>query len=284
MPEIATLRRAGLDRLRGRSTSAALDVDLLLGHVLGLDRATILAFGERAVTLEQAAEFAALLERAAAGEPIAYLLGRRAFYDCELIVTPDVLIPRPETELLLEQALEYAHLFSARHVVDVGTGSGALAVTFAAHYPKATVYAIDICPRALDVARRNAEQCGVSKRVELLEGDLLEPLLTRGLAADLVLANLPYIASDEVKTLPVSRYEPTLALDGGPDGLDLIRRLLAQASKLSPLPKVVLLEIGADQGLAAAAVARTALAGAHVDLLHDYAGLDRIVRIKLQQT
>lgn len=284
MSDIWTLRRIALDRMRGVSTSAALDVDLLLGHVLGLDRATILAFGERAVTPEQAAEFSALLGRAAAGEPIAYLLGRRAFYDRELIVTPDVLIPRPETELLLEQALEYAHLHNARHVVDVGTGSGALAVTLAAHYAKAAVYAVDVSAGALAVAQRNAEQCGVLNRIQFFEGDLLEPLLTRGLHVDLVVANLPYIASDEVKVLPVSRYEPTLALDGGPDGLDLIRRLLAQASTLSPLPKVMLLEIGADQGHAAADVARAALAGAHVDVLRDYAGLDRIVRIKLQQT
>src|SRR5690606_6940580 len=133
-------------------------------------------------------------------------------------------------------------------VVDVGTGSGALAVTFAAHVPDAQVYAIDISPGALDVARRNAIEHGVAERITFLQGDLVTPLIERGIQVDLVMANLPYIAAGELPELAVSRYEPLLALDGGADGLDLIRRLVAQLPLVCRPRALALLEIGADQG------------------------------------
>jgi release factor glutamine methyltransferase len=183
-----------------------------------------------------------------------------------------VLIPRPETELLLERALGYVEAHPRAVVADVGTGSGALAVTLAANCPEATVYAIDISEAALDVARRNAETHGVTERVTFLHGDLLAPILVRGIKLDVVMANLPYIASDEVPRLDVSRYEPTLALDGGADGLILVRRLLAQLPQASTPGALALLEIGADQGAAS-----LALVGDTAHIVKDYAGLDRIL-------
>lgn len=265
-----------LQRARKRfasvSDSPGLDAHVLLCEALGVERSYLLAHPEAELTAEQEARFERMVERHAAGEPVAYILGRRAFYDREFIVTPDVLIPRPETELLLERALAFARAHLVQAVVDVGTGSGALAVTFAAHVPDAQVYAIDISPAALDVARRNAIEHGVAERITFLQGDLVTPLIERGIQVDLVMANLPYIAAGELPELAVSRYEPLLALDGGADGLDLIRRLVAQLPLVCRPRALALLEIGADQGEAV-----LKLVGESGVLHQDYAGLDRFV-------
>lgn len=270
---------AARQRIKPASSSAHLDAQALLGAVLGVGRAYLLAHPEHALSAEQEARFETYVARCAAGEPLAYILGRRAFYDREFMVTPAVLVPRPETELLLEEALRYAAAQPCCIAVDVGTGSGALAITLAARCPQAVVYATDISPDALAVARRNAEQHRVA--VEFMHGDLLTPLIERGLKADLVMANLPYIASDELAELPARRHEPRLALDGGADGLDAIRGLLAQAAEACAPGALLLVEIGATQGSAALALVKQTLATRQVEVLKDYGGLDRVVRVTL---
>jgi release factor glutamine methyltransferase len=277
---IATVRHNAVERLRVVSPSPALDADMLLAEVLGVSRAYILAHGDQLMTTEQRRRFGAWLERAANGEPIAYILERRGFYDLDFIVTPDVLIPRQETELLLEQALAWAKDKSDLTVVDVGTGSGVLAVTFAKHAAGTQVYATDISSAALDVARRNAQTHGAN--VTFFQGDLLMPLIERRIHADLIMANLPYIASDEVPTLAVSHHEPHLALDGGADGLDLIRRLLGQIPQVCRTNALILLEIGMTQGAAALALAEESLHSQSAEVLPDYTGLDRIVCVNLK--
>jgi release factor glutamine methyltransferase len=264
-------------RLQTVSESASADAQRLLGHVLAIDRARLLAYPETELSPEQVAQFEILIARAEQGEPLPYLLGRWPFYDREFVVTPAVLIPRPETELLLEQALAYTAEKPAAVVVDVGTGSGALAVTLAALRPAAQVYAVDLSPAALEVARQNADLHHTN--VTFSNGDLLAPILERGLKVDVIMANLPYIARDEVPTLAVSRYEPRLALDGGPDGLDLVRRLLADAPRVVKNEALLLLEIGWNQGETAQRIAEAAFPNAAVDVLKDYAGLDRMVRV-----
>ncbi|MBZ0297908.1 MAG: peptide chain release factor N(5)-glutamine methyltransferase [Anaerolineae bacterium] len=264
-------------RISPVSDSANLDAQILLCAVLEVERSYLLAHPEAELTPAQLAHIEALTARRAAGEPVAYILGRRAFYDRDLLVAPGVLIPRPETELLLEQALAFIAAQPQAKVVDVGTGSGALAVTLAANCPQVQVYATDISPNALMIARQNAAQ--QSANVTFYEGDLLQPLIERGLKVDVVMANLPYIATDELPELAVSRYEPLLALDGGPDGLDIIRRLLNAIPQVEP--KLVLLEIGADQGAAALALAQARLQPREATVIQDYAGLDRIVRVEL---
>lgn len=267
-------------RLTPVSSSPSLDAQVLLAELLGVGRAHVIAHPERVLTDEQASQYAIWIKRREQGEPVAYILGHKAFYDRELIVTPDVLIPRPETELLLEAALVFARASdSPKTAVDVGTGSGALAVTFAAHMPTWQVYATDLSSKALAVAKTNAES--ITPPITFFEGDLLTPLVERGIKVDLVMANLPYIASDEVPTLAVSQYEPVLALDGGEDGLDLVRQLLEQAKNVCNPGALILLEIGADQGATAQAAARAAFPDATVNILKDYAGLDRIVQILL---
>jgi release factor glutamine methyltransferase len=270
------------NRLAPVSSSVSLDAQMLLAEVLGVSRAYVLAHGEDVLTPQQVDAYHHTIARREHGEPIAYILGRKPFYDREFSVSPAVLIPRPETEGLLEWALDIAQHSQPRVIVDVGTGSGALAVTFAALYQPphpAEVYAIDISPAALETARANAVREGVN--VRFLEGDLLQPLIDVGMRADLVLANLPYIASAEVPTLEVSRYEPVLALDGGADGLTLIRRLLAQARQACAPGAALLLEIGADQGAAVTQLGHD-LGFAEVELRQDYAHLDRMVRLRLR--
>lgn len=277
MTTIAEALRSARTLFEPVSDSASLDAHVLLAAALGVERAHLLGYPEQPLTDAQKQRFDDWVARRAAGEPVAYILGRRGFYDLDFEVTPDVLIPRPETELLLEQALAFAAGKPGLTAVDVGTGSGALAVTLAAHAPGAMVYAVDISPAALAVARRNVVRNGVAERVTFLQGDLLQPLIDWGLHVDLVMANLPYIASDEARALDVSRYEPMLALDGGPDGLDLVRRLLAQLPDAANAGALVLLEIGAGQG-----AATLALTGGRGTLHQDYAGLDRIVALQLE--
>jgi release factor glutamine methyltransferase len=275
---IGTVLQQAKHQLAQVSSSASLDAQVLLAEITEMTRAQILAYPERELTPEQVMRYASLITRRAQGEPVAYLLGRKPFYDRELIVTPDVLIPRPETELLLEWALEVADAEGVKRVVDVGTGSGALAVTLAALRPALTVCATDISPAALAVAQRNAVAQGA--KVIFFEGDLLLPLIERDIHVDLVLANLPYIARDEVPTLDVSRYEPVLALDGGADGLDLIRRLVTQAPKACTPGASLLLEIGADQGAALQAFDQLPQVE-NAQVRRDYAGLDRLARLRL---
>jgi release factor glutamine methyltransferase len=266
-------------RLGMVSSSPALDAQLLLAETLGVGRAHVLAHRDRDLTGAEVARFTAWLDRRAAGEPMAYILGRRAFYDREFVVAPGVLIPRPETEHLVEAALRF---IAGRPltVVDIGTGSGTIALTVKGNAPQVTLHATDISPDALAIARQNATAQGVA--VTFWQGDLLDPLITNGVRVDLLMANLPYIATDTLKTLDVRHYEPHLALDGGPDGLDDIRRLLAGAPQVCNPGALILLEIGADQGAAVCALAQQAFPDAQsVAVIPDYAGHDRVVRVQL---
>lgn len=264
------------------SSTPRLDAQLLLEDVLrndglNVNRAYLLAYGDVELTQAQATHYQTLIDRRAQGEPVAYIRGRVGFYDREFIVTPAVLIPRPETELLVEQAIEWAREHNIQHAADIGTGSGAIALTVAAHVPTLTMHAIDISEAALAIARQNAAQQN-SQNVTFAHGDLAQPLIAQSIRVPMLLANLPYIASNVMPTLDVSRHEPHLALDGGADGLDDIRRLLAQVPQVCQHGALILLEIGADQGVAVADLAQS-LNPQSVAVLPDYAGHDRIVKI-----
>ncbi len=263
---------------QARARIASLDAHVLLGDVLGVDRAFLIAHPDTLLTDDQSRTFADDVARCAAGEPVAYILGRRAFYDRDFIVTPDVLIPRPETELLLEQALDWSGERDLT-AADVGTGSAALAITLAALRPRISVHAVDTSVAALAVARQNAAR--QQAEVPFYHGDLRAPLIDLDVKLDLIMANLPYIPAGDLPDLAVSRYEPRLALDGGADGLDLIRRLIAQVPRAINPDALMLLEIGAGQGSAVLDLARTVLTPRAADLILDYAGHDRIIRIQL---
>ncbi|MCY4145774.1 MAG: peptide chain release factor N(5)-glutamine methyltransferase [Chloroflexi bacterium] len=268
-------------RRLANSDSPDLDAQLLLARALDSDRAFLFTHPEQPLLPAQLCEYQNWLARRAAGEPIAYILGAAGFYDIELRVNPAVLIPRPESELLLEEALRLTAQAADVVAADIGTGSGALAIAYKRLRPLDTVYATDICAAALCLAKENARQNNVSLR--FLRGDLAQPLFERGIRVDLLMANLPYIASGELPGLAVSAYEPRLALDGGADGLDCIRALLDQAMAICSLGAHALLEIGAGQGQAVQRLAWERC-GAEASILHDYAGLDRIARLMFNQS
>jgi len=271
----ARLAAAGIEEAR-------LDAELLLAHSLGLARAALLAHPERPFSRAEAETLSALLKRRAMREPLPYLTGWREFFGLGFSVDPNVLIPRPETELLVERALAWAAdqgLPSTLTLADVGTGCGCIAVALAVHLPQAMIYASDLSADALAVARRNAARHGVASRVRFCQGDLLAALPE---PVQMIVANLPYISQQEWPNLPPEvRWEPRWALDGGPDGLDLVRRLLAQAPHYLAPNGALLLEIGARQGEAAIRLARAAFPRAEVSLLHDGAGCARVIQVCL---
>ena len=261
--------------------SPRLDAELLLAHVLGANRAAVLARPDRHLTPKQLTRYRDLVSRRAEREPLAYIVGQREFFGLEFAVDHRVLIPRPETELLVERALQIARSRGRGiQIADVGAGSGAIAVTLAVNLPEATVYALDESAGALVVTARNARHHGVGGRVHCLQGNLLAPLEA---PVDVVTANLPYVAADEWQALPpeIREHEPRAALDGGADGLYLIGSLLAVAGPYLQPDGVLLLEIGACQGSAVMALAEQYFPRAGVRLLQDYAGLDRLVEIRL---
>jgi release factor glutamine methyltransferase len=284
--------------LRATSETPRLDAELLLAHVLGWGRARLLAEGRFALSEAQAVVLRDLVMRRVALEPVAYLVGHKEFFGIDFLIDRRALMPRPETELLVELALAYARRRTKDErpketeraslivrplsfvVADVGTGSGAIAIALALHLPKARIDAIDISPDALALARQNVERHGLAGRVCLLHGDLLDPVAE---PVDMIVSNPPYTILAEIDA-GVRRYEPHQALDGGADGLDVYRRLLRQApAKLRP-GGAVLLEIGATQATAVTALARQAFPRASVDVYQDLAGHDRVVVIDDEQT
>lgn len=261
--------------------SPRLDAELLLAHVLAANRAALWTWPDRRLTPKELTRYRELVARRAHREPLAYIVGYREFFGLEFAVNPAVLIPRPETELLVEQALRLARRFTAPpSIADVGAGSGAMAVALAVHLPRATVYALDASAEALALTAENARRHGVGDRVQGLLGDLLTSLPG---AVDLIVANLPYVATEEWGELApeIRLYEPRFALDGGPDGLALIRRLLATAAPYLRPGGALLVEIGANQGAAVTTLARRHFPQAAVQLYPDYAGLDRLVVIEI---
>ena len=271
---IQALQNAEVDEAR-------LNAELLLAYTLGLNRAAILAQPDRQLTPKELTRFRDLVARRVAREPLPYITGHREFFGLDFVVDARVLIPRPETELLVEHALRIARpLPRLLEIADVGAGSGAIAVTLAVHLPHATVYALDASAGALAVTAENARRHNVAGRVHCGQGDLLAPLAA---PVDLIAANLPYVTTGEwTDLLPEIRdNEPRAALDGGPDGLDAIRRLLATAVPHLRPGGVLLLEIGASQGSAVTSLARRCFPAADLQLHRDYAGLDRLVIVRL---
>ena len=267
--------------------SERLDTQVLLEHVLGIDRAILYTHPEREVTPEQEQEFLALIERRMQGEPIDYLIGHEEFYGLDFLVDERVLIPRPETEILVETALrlirERLVIKQIPLVADIGTGSGAIPITLAVEEPRLpSLYAVDISRDALTVAQRNCVHHRVEQRVHLLQGDLLMPLPE---PVDLLVANLPYVGTDEVNvmTRDVLDYEPHLALFSGQKGLDLLQRFFEQVrttQKLRP-HGVMLLEIGYRQREPLTKMLATIFPDATVAFQKDYAGWDRMLQVTL---
>ncbi|MBI2964525.1 MAG: peptide chain release factor N(5)-glutamine methyltransferase [Deltaproteobacteria bacterium] len=256
--------------------SPRLDAELLLADVLGTDRAGLRLGRERPLDRRLADRFVRLVERRGAREPLQYLRGRQEFFSRDFTVDRAVLVPRPETEILVEVALERARRVARPSILDLGTGSGAIAVTLALELPQARIVATEISEPALSAARANAVRLGAAARVQLRRGDLLAPCA--GERFDLVVSNPPYVPSAEIAALEpeVGEWEPRLALDGGPDGLAVHRRIAAEvASAVAPGGEVVI-EIGRGQGAAVAAIFAAAGFAAR-EARRDLAGIERVL-------
>lgn len=276
----AYLRVQGVEEAKENS-------ELMLLYVLKLDRAQLLLHWLEPFPSEMLPTWGQCLERKGNGEPIQYIIGEAWFYGRRFIVSSAVLIPRPETELLVEAVLKHASISDSKGltVLDVGTGSGAIAVTMQSERPHWQVIASDLSPEALAQAKENAEQYEVADKMAWVEGDLLQPFITadglkhNGKMIDVLISNPPYIPQADMKDLQreVKDYEPHLALVGGEEGLDPYRAMLEVLAQLPNKPKVVAFELGIHQPAIVADMLRSLQAWDEISIITDYAGIDRHV-------
>ena len=265
-------------RLSPLSDSPTLDAQVLLAHTIGKTRTWIFAHPDAHISNEQKEYLQQSVDRLALGEPLPYVLGRWEFYGLDFTVTPDVLIPRPETEILVDKAK--AWLFehpSMRFAADIGTGSGCMAISLAVHIPDLVILASDISLPALKVTQQNMIQHNVTKQVFPVAADLFPPTQKR---FDLICANLPYIPIKRLRKLEIFGREPDLALDGGTHGLDLIEEILHEAPEYLIEGGRMLLEIDSSQGLIIKNIARRVFPDANVDVMNDLTGDERLVSIQ----
>lgn len=281
------LLEAGRKLARAGVVTARLDAEVTLAHALGTTREQLVAAPNLYLSGSDIRRCEEFLCRRSAREPLAYITGRQEFWSLEFYVTPDVLIPRPETERLVEIALDCAREGTQDRtikVLDIGTGSGAIAVSLAKDLPNAVVWATDISVAALKVADGNAQRHGVAERIHFVHGDLFAPVNGVPGGFDLIVSNPPYVRNAEIDTLQpeVSRWEPRGALDGGAEGLDFYRRIAAQAHVYLAQRGVVALEIGADLGRAVSRLLSETQYYMDVRVVQDYAARDRVVVARTQ--
>jgi release factor glutamine methyltransferase len=267
---------------QNRSEFPRLDAEVLLAHALGCRRIELYTRYTETATPEVRQRFRELINKRIEGCPVAYLVGRKEFFSLPLEVSPAVLIPRPESEFVVIECLRFAKEIPDPAVLDIGTGSGNLAVAIAQQHKATRVTTVDLSPEALEIARRNATRHGVAERITFLQGDLFAPL-PAGAKFDFIVSNPPYIPHDDIAGLAVGvrDYEPHLALDGGPDGYAVFDRLIAEARDYLKPGGHLVIEIGAPQEK----TARAKLAAAEYELadtIHDYSGHPRVLRAKLR--
>ena len=280
----STVRSAALRFEQAGILTAQLDAEILLAYVLNKSRTWLYTYPHFQPPKKQLITFRQLVVRREQREPVAYIIGQKAFYGLDFLVTPDVLIPRPETELLVEQALEIIRQQDSGrslNLVDVGTGSGCIAIALAHHLKTVQITAVDLSDAALRVAKENAINHEVQSGICFKKSDLLTNIPG---PIDVIVSNPPYIAQAVVhspETMPeVRQFEPHLALNGGPSGLETIERLLAQAAQKLNRPGNLLVEIGFDQGPAVLQLARSRFPEAAIQILPDLAGLDRLLVVR----
>ncbi len=253
---------------------AALESEVLLRYQLGIDRTFLYTAPEKQLSPEDYEQYLILIKRRYGGEPTAYITGKKEFYGREFTVNSSVLIPRPETELLVEFAVRLAGERACRSIADIGTGSGCIAVSLAFELPEVKLYATDTSPEALDIARYNSRRHGVEERIVFLQGHLLEPLNSD---MDMIVANLPYIDEEGMKIVNTLGFEPLSALYGGGDGLQVIVELIRQAKTRLSRKGTLLLEIGKGQLEACRQHLEEAFPDAETLIFKDLAGIERVI-------
>lgn len=262
--------------------SARIDAELLLGMVLGQKREGLYLSGDRLLKTGERSLFYQALRRRGQREPLAYITGEREFWSLDFIVTPHVLVPRPETECLVEVALELAKQSDRNlplKILDLGTGSGAVAVSLATELGDSQVWATDLSTEVLGIAEVNSDRHRVRERIRFLEGDLFEPFAVDPVFFHLVVSNPPYVLRGEIGNLPpeIRDWEPRLALDGGLDGLDLYRRIVEQGHYYLADGGLMVLEIGACMGEEVSRLFARLNCYSTTTVYRDYAGRDRVV-------
>lgn len=257
-------------------SSPRLDAELLLGYVMNKERLQLYLDFEEVVPKEHLAKYRELVKKRSQRVPVSYLINRKEFLSLDFYVDENVLIPRPETEVLVETILQDKS--DSRRLVDVGTGSGAIAISIAKTRTNWEIFAVDVSPEVIEIAMQNAQKHGVEENITFLQGNLFEPI-DSSLSFDWIVSNPPYIASDKFDDLmpEIREYEPRIALDGGEDGLDLIRSLIEGApSFLVPEGKIAI-EIGFDQGNAVRSLIESNPAYTECNIIQDYSGNERVV-------
>ncbi len=272
---VAFLSRAGVE-------SARIDAEVLLGNTLAGSREEMYLNFDKPLTVNERKLFKQLLQRRAKREPVAYITGKREFWSLDFFVSPDVLVPRPETELLIEIALELAGELNGKvplRILDLGTGSAAIAVSLARELGDAEIWVTDISSGALSIARANAARHGVEERIRFLQGDIFEPARDHRDFFDMVVSNPPYVRRGEIQDLPpeVRDWEPRQALDGGEDGMDFIRQIVQRGHLYLVGGGFVALEIGADLGGEVAQLFASAGCYCKASVHRDLAGRDRVI-------
>jgi release factor glutamine methyltransferase len=257
---------------------ASLEGEILLRHTVGMSRASLFSKLEFPLDSEQEKALNQALDRRLRGEPTAYITGHREFYGLDFEVDCDVLIPRPESEILVEKAIELCGKRGISIIADIGIGSGAIAVSLAMNLPMVTIYGVDISAPALNVARNNCDKHHVTDRITLLQGNLMEPLKK---PVDMIIANLPYIKEDDLKVQGYLKYEPQLALNGGEDGLDLIKEFCSQSGKKVNPGGCILMEIGQGQAENVTVLIKNVFPEASIEINRDLAGIERLVSVCL---
>lgn len=252
---------------------------ILLSHVLGKPQTWVIAHPEAHLTPQQEQLLSQLLSRLKNGEPLPYLIGRQEFYELDFIVSPDVLIPRPETELLVDKALEWLRAHpQAGKALDIGTGSGCIPISLLMRHVDLKALGVDISEAALSVCAKNRAVYQLETRLDLRQSDLFEKVSEK---FDLITANLPYIPSKKLAGLTELRFEPSPALDGGEDGLEVIRRMLEESAAFIKKPGLILLEIESSLGTKTLELSKNAFPDASLQLYQDLAGLDRLVSVEI---
>jgi len=273
------LRQACEMLMKHNIESAALTAEVLLRHALQITKVQLYQDPNSDISIEQGNLYQQYLERHIIGEPVAYITNHKEFYGLDFYVDPNVLIPRPETEILVDQAIELTKNKPVTIIADVGTGSGAIAITLAKYTREVKIYAVDVSPLALETAKDNSRRHGVESRITFLQGDMLEPLPE---PVDLIVANLPYVKTADLNE-PSIRYEPKQALDGGVDGLEQMRRFCVRLTdRLRPCGAVVM-EIGQGQDMDVVRMLRQIFPLGEIETFSDYAGIRRVVMFILSQ-
>lgn len=273
-------------KLECKAKTPLLDSQVLLSKVLNKDRLYLIVNREKILTDKEYREYNEMIDKRALGVPVQYLTNNQEFMGLDMYVEEGVLIPRPDTEVLVEKVINSMDNTKRYNIVDIGTGSGAITVTLAKYFINSTIYSIDISKKAINIGRKNADRHDVFFRIKFLEGSLFEPLDNINIKGkiDILVSNPPYIPSDDIEKLQieVSKYEPRLALDGGEDGLDFYRKIIDKAPEYLRKDGFIAMEVGHDQAEKVVELMNKKRCYYNVEITRDLAGIERVVSAQIQ--